>query len=237
MTEYYKVAGLTVAMDSFGRTRSQAEPYRCPPVDKPDIVITSDLQCIKNLNPDLPDEDCEYLASGMEFYSKLLDFDGMMLHASAVVMDGAAYLFSAPCGTGKSTHTTLWRKVFGDRAIMLNDDKPAIRLENGEFFAYGTPWCGKTAQNTNLRVPLAGICMLRRGEQNEIHPFSGAEAIRSILEQTTRSKEPQRMFKMLELLDKLIAQVPVWEMYCNMDPQAARVSYEAMSAARKDVVK
>lgn len=237
MTEYYKVAGLTVAMDSFGRTRSQAEPYRCPAVDHPDIVISANLQSIKRVNPALSDEDCEYLATGAEFYSELLNFEGMMLHASAVVMDGAAYLFSAPCGTGKSTHTTLWQKVFGDRVIMLNDDKPAIRLENGEFFAYGTPWCGKTGENTNLRVPLGGICMLRRGEVNEIHPYSGSNAIHDILEQTLRGREPQRMLKLLNLLDKLVQQVPIWEMYCNMDPQAARVSHAAMSAARKDDTK
>lgn len=235
MTKYYNITGLTVAMESFGRTEAQAEPYRCEPADKPDIIIDPRWQWLKNKAPYLSDDDCAYLASGNSFYNQLLGYDGMMLHSSAVVVDGWAYLFSAPCGTGKSTHTTLWRKYFGeDRARILNDDKPALRFEDGRFYAYGTPWSGKTDQNINIRVPLAGVCMLRRGETNTIRPYAGAKAIHDLLEQTTRPADPSRMGKLLELLDKLLTTVPVWELHCNMEPEAARVSYEAMSAGRKE---
>lgn len=235
MTQYYKITGLTVAMDSFGRTATQAEPYLCTPESEPDIVIKSEWQRLKASAPHLSDEDCEYLVTGRIFYNQLLNHGGMMLHSSAVVMDGWAYLFSAPCGTGKSTHTTLWRKVFGeDRARILNDDKPALRFEDGRFYAYGTPWSGKTDQNINIRVPLAGVCMLRRGEVNTIKPYTGAAAIHDLLEQTVRPADPARMGCMLDLMDKLMTTVPVWELHCNMDPEAARVSYEAMSAGRKD---
>lgn len=234
MTKYYNITGLTVAMESFGRTEDQAEPYRCDPVDKPDITIAMEWQWLKDKAPYLSDDDCAYLASGNSFYGQLLDYDGMMLHSSAVVMDGWAYLFSAPCGTGKSTHTTLWRKYFGeDRARILNDDKPALRFEDGRFYAYGTPWSGKTDQNINIRVPLAGVCLLRRGETNRIQPYGGAKAIHDLLEQTTRPRDPARMGKLLDLLDKLLITVPVWELHCNMEPEAARVSYEAMFAGRK----
>lgn len=134
MPKYYKITGLTVEMESFGRTVTQAEPYLCEPVEQPDIRICSDWQRLKKIAGHLSDEDCEYLSSGGSFYNQLLKFDGMLLHSSAVVMDGYAYLFSAPCGTGKSTHTALWRKVFGeDRARILNDDKPALRFEDGRF--------------------------------------------------------------------------------------------------------
>ncbi|MBR2934742.1 MAG: hypothetical protein IKB79_04090 [Oscillospiraceae bacterium] len=235
MTKYYNITGLTVAMDSFGRTVTQAAPYECEPVDRPDIVVGGDWKRIKAMAEQLSDEDCEYLATGNSFYSQLLCHDGMMLHSSAVVMDGQAYLFSAPSGTGKSTHTALWRKVFGeDRALILNDDKPALRFENGRFYAYGTPWSGKTDQNLNLRVPLAGVCMLYRGEVNRIEPFSGPAAIHAILEQTVRPADPTKIGILLDLLDKLLTTVPIWKMHCNMDPEAARVSYAAMSAGRKE---
>lgn len=234
MTRYYNITGLTVAMDSFGRTVTQAEPYLCSAAE-PDIVISSDWKALKASQPHLSDEDCEYLVTGSNFYRQLLGFDGMMLHASAVMMDDRAYLFSAPCGTGKSTHTALWRQVFGpDRARILNDDKPAVRLENGVFYAYGTPWSGKKDQNINVRVPLAGVCMLSRGEENRIEPFGGAAAVHALLEQTVRPKDPKLTGKLLDLLDKLLTTVPVWKLQCNMDPQAARVSYEAMSSGRKD---
>ena len=169
---YYKVANLVIRMSSFGRTVKQAEPYRCEPAE-PDIVITSNWQELQKNQPHLSDEDCEYMCTGGNFYRQLLKYNGMLLHASAVVKDGYAYLFSAPCGTGKSTHTGLWLKTFGDDAYILNDDKPALRFEDGTWYAYGTPWSGKHDISTNVRVPVAGICFLHRAKENTIVPFAG----------------------------------------------------------------
>lgn len=227
MIKYYLIAGLTVAMDSFGRTVAQAEPYLTGPAEPPDITIQSNWKALQAAQPHLSDEDSEYLTTGGSFYRQLLKFSGMMLHASAVVLDGKAYLFTAPCGTGKSTHTRLWLENFPD-AFILNDDKPALRLENGRFFAYGTPWSGKTTQNRNVRVELGGICVLRRGKDNTIEPYAGRGALHDILEQTVRPRDPVLMGNLLELLDKLIQTVPVWKLECNMEPEAALVSYNAM---------
>ena len=229
--KYYKIAGLTVAMDSFGKTVEQAKPYLAETVDEPDIIISSNPKKLKEKAPNLSDESCEYLSTGNSFYRQLLNYDGTVLHSSAVVVDGVAYLFTAPSGTGKSTHTALWLKVFGERAFILNDDKPAIRLEGGEFFAYGTPWSGKTDQNLNCRVPLGGICILRRGEENVIERAYGKTAIKGIFSQMLRPKNEEYANKALFLLERLIAQVPVWQMHCNMNDDAALVSYEAMSGA------
>ena len=176
---------------------------------------------------------CEYLATGSSFYRQLLNFDGIMLHSSAVVMDERAFLFSADCGTGKSTHTALWRSVFGeDRAQILNDDKPALRYEDGFWFAYGTPWSGKTDQSLNARFPVAGIAILERHEKNSIAPIEGKEAVVAVMRQVVRHKDPALKIKQLELIDKLLTQVPVWKLKCNMEPEAALVSYEAMSGRK-----
>ena len=226
----YQIAGLTVHMDSFGRTVTQAEPYLAADCGEADITIRSNWENLKANQPHLSDEDCEYLSTGSSFYTQLLKFDGMMVHASAVVVDGRAYLFSGPCGTGKSTHTKIWRKLFGDeRAKILNDDKPALRLEDGQWFAYGTPWSGKTDQNLNIRVPLAGICFLKQGPENRIEPFGGSKAIFALLEQTARPRAMEFRSQLLMLLDQLFTKVPVWHMTCNMELEAAKVSYEAMS--------
>ncbi len=227
MEQYYQIAGLTVKMDSFGRTVTQAEAYRCPP-GPPDMCITCDWKALQKNQPHLSDEEAEYIATCSSFYRQLLDFDGMVLHASAVVVDGWAYLFSATSGTGKSTHTQLWRKVFGDRAVILNDDKPALRRENGRWYAYGTPWSGKTDLNVALKVPLAGIAMLERGEKNEIERFSGRPAIFALLEQTLRPRDAQLRIKLLSLLDQLLSAVPVWKLRCNRNEDAVTVSYTAM---------
>lgn len=231
MATYYKIAGLTVQMDSFGRTVEQAKPYLCEAA-QPQIVIHSDWQALQAVQPHLSKDDCEYMYTGSVFYRNLLQHDGFLLHSSAVVVDGKAYLFSAPCGTGKSTHTKLWLRIFGDRAYILNDDKPALRLEDGVWYAYGTPWSGKYDISANSRVPLAGICFLQRGEKNVIRPFGGSKAVFAFLEQTARPPETALRERLMDLMQKLMETVPVWHLECNMDPEAAVVSYEAMSGER-----
>lgn len=231
MKKYYKIAGLTVEMESFGRTVTQAEPYAI------DIVTQSDVE-IENATAEFCDkhsfasrEDCEYIYTGMSFYKQLINFEGIMLHSSAVVVDGRAYLFTAPCGTGKSTHTALYLREFGDRAYILNDDKPAVRFEDGAFYAYGTPWSGKTDKNANERVPIAGICVLNRAENNEIERIYGKSAILGIYSQTMRPKSKKYMDKVISIIEKMIELIPVWNLKCNMDLDAARLSYGAMSNA------
>ena len=229
MNQFYKIAGLRVRMDTFGRTQTQATPYLCAHFEEAEIEIQSKRETMKKWAPNLDDNDLEYMGTGTSFYRQLLNYDGLLLHSSAVMMDGEAYLFSAPSGTGKSTHTQLWLQVFGDRAKILNDDKPAMRLENGVWYAYGTPWSGKYDYSVNTKVPLAGICILSRGDENRILPYGGAKAIHDILTQTIRSSDADAMIKLLELLDQLVTAVPVWKMECTPDPEAARVAYRAMS--------
>ena len=230
MVYYYRIAGLLVQMETFGRTLEQAAVYMTE-AGKPDIVISSHPEVFSETQPHLSLDDCEYLCTGASFYKQLLKFDGMLIHASAVVKDGFAYLFSAPCGTGKSTHTELWRETFGDeKVLMLNDDKPALRREDGKWYAYGTPWSGKTAQNTNIRVPLGGVCVLQRGETNVIEPFAGAKAAFALLEQTVRPPDGKSRALLLELLDDMMAKTPIWKLSCTPTKEAALVSHRAMSA-------
>ena len=120
MERDYLIAGLRVRMDTFGRTLAQAEAYLTETAGDADIVITSEPKQLMEQQPHLSLEDCEYLCTGGSFYRQLLSHNGLMLHSSAVVMDGFAYLFSAPCGTGKSTHTNLWREAFGDDDAFLD---------------------------------------------------------------------------------------------------------------------
>lgn len=234
MERDYLIADLRVRMDTYGRTEAQAEPYLTETVGEADICITSTPEALQQRQPHLSMDDCEYLSTGGSFYRQLIKFGGMLIHSSAVVMDGYAYLFSAPCGTGKSTHTTMWRETFGyDQVLMLNDDKPALRLEDGRWYAYGTPWSGKTAQNLNIRVPVGGICVLTRGETNEIAPFGGTKAALALLEQTSRPVGGEARGQLLELLDKLLSMVPVWKLKCTPTHEAARVSKKAMSEEAK----
>lgn len=226
----YRIADLNVNMDVQGRTQSQADIYMVPTTDKPDATLPPyGKNKVRALDP-LGVDDAEYMFSGYCFYSTLIGFDGLMLHASAVVMDGKAYLFSAPSGTGKSTHTELWQSVFGaDKAQIINDDKPAIRCVDGRWYAYGTPWSGKSTTSLNVRVPIAGICFLSRGEENSIKKMPPVQAVFSILNQTVRTQHAVLRQMLLATLDRLVSQVNVYEMQCNMEPEAALLSHRVMS--------
>lgn len=238
MEKYYRIADLIVKMKTSGRTAVQAEPYLCDLFDRYDIEVNTEKMkllggiTLEELWPNMDADMREYMASGSLFYRKLLNFGGMRLHSSAVVVDGKAYLFTADPGTGKSTHTSRYLELFGERAFILNDDKPAIRLIDGAWYAYGTPWSGKHDISVNVGAPIGGIAVLQRGEVNEITPFSGVEAIYALLNQVNREINASYRVKLMELLDNLLTNVPVWKLICNMDPEAAIVSYETMSGQK-----
>jgi hypothetical protein len=140
-------------------------------------------------------------------------------------------LFSADPGTGKSTHTTLWRKYFGDDNVkIINDDKPAIRLEDDKIYVYGTPWSGKTDQNINMRNELGAIVFLERSENNWVKEITPKEAIPLLMMQTIRPRNPERMIKLLDVLDTVLKNTKLYKLGCNISEEAVRVSYEAIRA-------
>ena len=158
----------------------------------------------------------------------LFDRDVLMTHGSTVAVDGKAYLFTAKCGTGKSTHTRLWRQVFGSRAVMVNDDKPFLKLTEEGVLACGSPWSGKHGLDTNITVPLQGICILERGAENRVERIAPEEALPMLLHQSYCPLEAAKHPRFEELVKLLAERTPLWHMYCNMDPAAAEVSYNTM---------
>ena len=204
--------------------------------EEPDITIETRYYDPVHY-PYITDENLlAYMESGCQFYIKLLYYNGFYLHSSAVEMDGKAYLFSAHSGVGKSTHTRLWQEIFGDAAQVFNDDKPALRRLDGRWYAYGTPWCGKDGINQNKKVPLAGICFLKRSSENRIRQLTAMEALQKILPQTTyRLRKPERMDLLLDHVEKIIREIPVFELENRPEPAAARLSYETMSRKAKEM--
>lgn len=162
----------------------------------------------------------------------LVGHNTLMLHGSTVAVDGSAYLFTAPCGTGKSTHTRLWRELFGQRAVMVNDDKPFLRITSSGVLAYGSPWSGKHGLSSNICVPLKGICSLHRGEENAIQT-ADADSLMALLRQQVHTPAQEALLRKTEqLLVQLAQRVPLWTMHCNQDLSAAQVSYDAMGRDR-----
>ena len=173
----------------------------------------------------------EELAVYRKMAEILPDYDTLLMHGSAVAVDGAAYLFIAKSGTGKSTHTRLWRELLKEKAVMINDDKPLVRVTEGGAVIYGTPWDGKHRLSTNTACPLAAVCILERAGDNHIRQIDRNEALPMLLQQTYRPKGIPALTRVLELTEKLAASVRLYRLGCNMDISAAKLSYEAM---RKD---
>ena len=170
----------------------------------------------------------ETLAVYRKLADALLTYDTVLFHGSCISVDGEGYLFTAKSGTGKSTHTRLWREAFGSRAVMVNDDKPLLRIRESGVTAFGTPWDGKHRLSSNISVPLKAICILERGEQNEIQSIDLVEAYPMLLQQVNKPGETQRMLKTLQLLERLNETVGLYRLRCNMEPEAARIAFEGM---------
>lgn len=171
----------------------------------------------------------ETLAVYRKIAVELLNRDTLLFHGSAIAVDGAAYLFTAKSGTGKSTHTRLWQKRFGSRAVMINDDKPLLRLEGDTVTVYGTPWDGKHHRSANIACPLKAICILTRGEQNHIDPLDKKAALPMLCQQSYRPNDPAALQKTLSLVSRLGSSVKLYQLACNMEPKAAQVAYDGMN--------
>lgn len=200
-----------------------------------DIIIRTDQFEPTNW-PTLSENNMIYMESGFRFYVDLLRFNGIMLHSSAVELNGKSYLFSGDSGTGKSTHTRIWQQVFGADAQVFNDDKPALRRLEDRWYAYGTPWCGKNGININMRAPLAGICFLKQASVNKIRRLSPQEAMQKIMAQTIyKFWKSETLDLMLSHVDKLVREIPVFELENRPEPEAVRLSYETMRRAAEEI--
>lgn len=174
------------------------------------------------------DDYLETLAVYRKIAEGLLEHDVLLFHGSAVAVDSEAYLFTAKSGTGKSTHTRLWREIFGGRAVMVNDDKPLLKITDDGVTVYGTPWDGKHRLSNRIAVPLRALCILERSETNRIERTTPKDAWPMLMQQSYRPQEPVKMAKTLELIDKLAQHVGLYRMGCNMESAAALMAYEAM---------
>ncbi len=171
----------------------------------------------------------EIIYSGQAFGQMLLKRQRMVMHSSCIARNGKAVLFSAPSGTGKSTHTGLWRKFYPDTQY-INDDTPILRLDKpGVVLACGSPWSGKEHLNQNLQVPLCGIVFLERGENNKIEVLPKVNAMGRLLGECRKIPFRDAMQEAAELCGRLLDQVPVYRLSCN-------ISYEAVETVRKELL-
>lgn len=227
-----KIADLFVDVPETGGLTPRYRDYLWGVEPDAEIIQLSKAKNAENWPSDVYDSLC-FNNAGAQFFTCLLDYNGMYLHSSAVGWKGRAYLFSAPSGTGKSTHTQMWKQLYGENSVVsINDDRPPLRFVENRWYAYGAPWSGKENINTNVKLPLGGICFLQRGPENKIRRATSLEAISYLTGQTIHKCMDERLAKIhLRNLDSLIQTIPMFVLECTPTVEAAKLSSETMSRA------
>ena len=169
--------------------------------------------------------------SGHAFGQLLLNYERMVLHSSCIAVNGKAILFSAPSGTGKSTHTALWKEYIPGTEY-INDDTPVISLDKtDEVLAYGSPWSGKTRCYRNIQAPVGALVQIKQRSENTIRRLGTLEAFAALLPAMSTMKWDQRVYKgVCDSISALILRCGVWTLGCRPDAEAAFVCHAAVAS-------
>ena len=232
---FLKIADLTVKINNRHLYVERfCEGYTADPTEEPDIdILITDEDLATEPSPEgfvAP----PYFLESTCVYRKIAEclpkFDAFVMHGSVIAVDGVAYIFTAKSGVGKTTHTRLWLEKFGDRAHVLNGDKPIIRFIDGTPYACGTPWRGKENYGVNEMLRLGGIVFFGRGVENNTYPMEKEEAFFALSGQIYRSRDKDVLLKTLALTDRLRSSVKLVRAECNMEKEAAEVVYSTLTA-------
>lgn len=154
----------------------------------------------------------------------------LAMHSSVVVSNGYGYMFLGVSGAGKSTHSRMWlENVSGSR--LLNDDNPVLRvLEDGSIRIYGTPWSGKTPCYKKWDVPVGAMVQITKAPNNEIHKLDVLNSYIQVYTSCSGLREDSEVDDLLhETIDSVISSIPVYELKCRADAEAAAVCSAAVT--------
>lgn len=208
----------------------QCEGYREDKSVPAFVVSVSEEEILEEQHGDirLSKGYCESLCLYRKICCRLPQYETFLMHSSAVAVDGLAYVFSAPSGVGKTTHTRLWLEQFGERAKVVNGDKPVFRFIGDVLYACGTPWKGKEGMGNNIMCPVKAVCFLEQSPKNCIRPLDTEEVIGHIFHQILIPKEKEDFDYFWPLLEKLITTMNFYLLQCNREPEAAQLAYHTM---------
>lgn len=227
------IADIKIEFQSnYGNVRAICRPF-ADEFEKPDIVIKTEKEEAEELHRENPIEGCydgyyEGTVAFRKLSEKLEKFDAFVFHGASFAVDDKGIIFCALSGTGKTTHMMLWQKLLGDKMTVVNGDKPIIRFINGEPYIYGTPWNGKEHLGYNGKARLNHICFIERSITNEVIPLDESEISKRLSTQMVQPTTPIGVLKNLEFIDELKKKCKMWLIRCNMDPEAASVSYNTI---------
>ena len=231
---FVKLAGLTVKIIHMHKVvRSHCSDYTVDKQDAADIVAmtSQDLIQAEKESADFPCTDgyCEDICLYRAIAEKMPLFNRAVFHGAAVEVDGKGYIFTAPSGTGKTTHIGLWFKHFGDKVKIINGDKPILRLDSHGVSVCSTPWAGKEGLERNVEMPLHAITLLKRSTENKITKISPKEYFSELVKQFYLPRDVEAKFKTLDMIDKTFSTVPIYLLECDVSREAAELSFNTLT--------
>lgn len=227
----YKIADLIVEMNpKYNNTIELAKPFVYDAEREADFELKASDEYLDQLMTRAAEgmtvEQIENFALSGDFNRKAINYGTMLIHSSALIYDGGAYLFSADSGVGKSTHTRLWLKAFGDKVHIMNDDKPVVKLLDDQAIACGTPFDGGSGIALNESYPLKAVIFIERGENNSVRIPETKEIIQKLYFQTAHFVGAKTAEKMLINIERLLQLTDFYILTCNMDISAAYIAFE-----------
>ena len=159
----------------------------------------------------------------------LADYKAIAIHSSTIVSEGHGILFLGESGTGKSTHTRLWRENI-EGAVLLNDDSPIVRIVDDEVRVYGSPWSGKTACYKNEHYPVAGFCRLAQAPHNLIKRLQPLLAIGALLPSCPPifAHDEYLQDRICSTIGDIVKSVGVYRLECLPNREAAELSFNTI---------
>lgn len=171
----------------------------------------------------------------MAFGIMTVNYHRIPIHGSCIVHGGRAYLFLGESGTGKSTHTRLWRE-FIEGSTLLNDDSPIIVSKEDGIFIYGSPWSGKTPCYKAECYPLGGCVRLSQAPFNKMTQLSLLKAYASLHPSCPPefAYDDELYAGISQTLDTILSKVPVYHLACLPNQEAANLSYQVLTGQSSD---
>ena len=235
--QVYRIAGMNIAVEPrFEYTKQVMADYAVPDKDYQLLVTVTNEMIdyeqglnVKIHGERMKDALCESVAVLRVICDDIIKRGGFFLHCSCLQYRGKAVIFTAPSGTGKSTHASLWRKHFGDEVVMINDDKPLVREQEDGFVIYGTPWRGKHGIGANISAPIGAVYFLEQAPENSVEPIDGFTALSLLMQQTVIPRGREDTSTLLDMLGRLIEATPMFRLKCNISDEAVITAASALA--------
>ena len=198
-----------------------------------DITVgigAEELDAAVNESPDFPPWYTEFSLLYRDIMRSVPYYGVFAIHGAAITCGERAYIFTAPSGTGKSTHIRQWKKYLGDKVDIINGDKPVVLIGEKEAFICSTPWSGKEGWHKNRCAVLGGVCILKRGKENSIKTVEPGAVLDELISQIfIPVGDATAALLSLELFDRMCGLAPFYQLSCDISEQAVKTAYSALT--------